>query len=185
MDVLDENNQKIGVTKFYSNTRTDHTPAAGLTTYFGVCTHSSKAASTSANQGNYQYHTMTYDVTLPEGADAVETLAVGATLNHGWAWVDDTHRVMRLIRSYESNWAVCEKNNDHYDYELIYRNAPTVDADGSAHRYTPVVHATADMGLATERDAGTAQLSHIFVEQVVPFNGTSRVVQGTALFRHS
>ena len=185
VDVLDENNQKIGVTKFYSDTRTDHTPAAGLTTYFGVCTHSSKAASTSANQGNYQYHTMTYDVTLPEGADAVETLAVGATLNHGWAWVDDTHRVMRLIRSYESNWAVCEKNNDHYDYELIYRNAPTVDADGSAHRYTPVVHATADMGLATERDAGTAQLSHIFVEQVVPFNGTSRVVQGKALFGHS
>ena len=185
VDVLDENNQKIGVTKFYSDTRTDHTPAAGLTTYFGVCTHSSKAASTSANQGNYQYHTMTYDVTLPEGADAVETLAVGATLNHGWAWVDDTHRVMRLIRSYESNWAVCEKNNDHYDYELIYKNAPTVDADGSAHRYTPVVHATADMGLATERDAGTAQLSHIFVEQVVPFNGTSRVVQGKALFGHS
>lgn len=185
VDVLDENNQKIGVTKFYSETQTDHTPAAGLTTYFGVCTHSSKAASTDANQGNYQYHTMTYDVTLPEGADAVETLAVGATLNSGWAWVDDTHRVIRLIRSYEHNWTVCEKNNDHYDYELIYRNAPTVDADGSAHRYTPVVHATADMGLATERDAGTAQLSHIFVEQVVPFNGTSRVVQGKALFGHS
>ena len=185
VDVLDENNQKIGVTKFYSDTRTDHTPAAGLITYYGVCTHSSKAASTPANQGNYQYHTMTYDVTLPEGADTVEPLAVGATLNGGWAWVDDTHRVIRLIRSYEHNWMVCEKNNDSYGYELIYKNAPTVDADGSAHRYTPVVHATADMGLATVRDAGTAQLSHIFVEQVVPFNGKSSVVQGKALFGHS
>ena len=185
VDVLDENNQKIGVTKFYSDTQTDHTPAAGLITYYGVCTHSSKAASTPANQGNYQYHTMTYDVTLPEGADTVEPLAVGATLNGGWAWVDDTHRVIRLIRSYEKNWAVCEKNNDSYGYELIYKNAPTVDTDGSAHRYTPVVRATADMGLATEQNAGTAQLSHIFVEQVVPFNGKSSVVQGKALFGHS
>ena len=185
VDVLDENNQKIGVTRFDSETQTDRTPAAGLITYYGVCTHSSKAASTPANQGNYQYHTMTYDVTLPEGADTVEPLAVGATLNGGWAWVDDTHRVIRLIRSYEHNWMVCEKNNDSYGYELIYKNAPTVDADGSAHRYTPVVHATADMGLATEQDAGTAQLSHIFVEQVVPFNGTSSVVQGKALFGHS
>ena len=184
VDVLDENNQKIGVTRFDSETQTDRTPAAGLITYYGVCTHSSKAASTPANQGNYQYHTMTYDVTLPEGADTVEPLAVGATLNGGWAWVDDTHRVIRLIRSYEHNWMVCEKNNDSYGYELIYKNAPTVDADGSAHRYTPVVHATADMGLATVQDAGTAQLSHIFVEQVVPFNGTSSVVQGKALFGH-
>ena len=184
VDVLDENNQKIGVTRFDSETQTDRTPAAGLITYYGVCTHSSKAASTPANQGNYQYHTMTYDVTLPEGADTVQPLAVGATLNGGWAWVDDTHRVMRLIRSYESNWAVCEKNNDSYGYELIYKNAPTVDADGSAHRYTPVVHATADMGLTTVQDAGTAQLSHIFVEHVVPFNGTSSVVQGKALFGH-
>ena len=184
VDVLDENNQKIGVTRFYSETQTDHTPAAGLITYYGVCTHSSKAASTPANQGNYQYHTMTYDVTLPEGADTVEPLAVGATLNGGWAWVDDTHRVIRLIRSYEHNWMVCEKNNDSYGYELIYKNAPTVDADGSAHRYTPVVHATADMGLTTVQDAGTAQLSHIFVEHVVPFNGTSSVVQGKALFGH-
>ena len=185
VDVLDENSQKIGVTRFYSETQTDHTPAAGLITYYGVCTHSSKAASTPANQGNYQYHTMTYDVTLPEGADTVQPLAVGATLNGGWAWVDDTHRVIRLIRSYEHNWMVCEKNNDSYGYELIYKNAPTVDADGSAHRYTPVVHATADMGLATEQNAGTAQLSHIFVEQVVPFNGKSSVVQGKALFGHS
>ena len=185
VDVLDDNNQKIGVTKFYSQNQTDHTPAAGLITYYGVCTHSSKAASTPANQGNYPYHTMTYDVTLPEGADTVQPLTVGATLNGGWAWVDDTHRVIRLIRSYEQNWAVCEKNNDSYNYELIYKNAPTVDADGSAHRYTPVVDATADMGLATERDAGTAQLSHIFVEQVVPFNGKSSVVQGKALFGHS
>lgn len=185
VDVLDENSQKIGVTRFYSETQTDHTPAAGLITYYGVCTHSSKAASTPANQGNYQYHTMTYDVTLPEGADTVEPLAVGATLNGGWAWVDDTHRVIRLIRSYEHNWMVCEKNNDSYGYELIYKNAPTVDADGSAHRYTPIVHATADMGLATEQAAGTAQLSHIFVEQVVPFNGTFRVDQGKALFGHS
>ena len=184
VDVLDENNQKIGVTRFDSETQTDRTPAAGLITYYGVCTHSSKAASTPANQGNYQYHTMTYDVTLPEGADTVEPLAVGATLNGGWAWVDDTHRVIRLIRSYEHNWMVCEKNNDSYGYELIYKNAPTVDADGSAHRYTPVVHATADMGLATEQAAGTAQLSHIFVEHVVPFNGTSSVVQGKALFGH-
>ena len=184
VDVLDENNQKIGVTKFYSDTRTDHTPAAGLITYYGVCTHSSKAASTPANQGNYQYHTMTYDVTLPEGADTVQPLTVGATLNGGWAWVDDTHRVIRLIRSYEENWAVCEKNNDSYNYELIYKNAPTVDADGSAHRYTPVVRATADMGLTTVQDAGTAQLSHIFVEHVVPFNGKSSVVQGKALFGH-
>lgn len=184
VDVLDENNQKIGVTKFYSDTRTDRTPAAGLITYYGVCTHSSKAASTPANQGNYQYHTMTYDVTLPEGADTVQPLTVGATLNGGWAWVDDTHRVIRLIRSYEHNWMVCEKNNDSYGYELIYKNAPTVDADGSAHRYTPVVHATADMGLTTVQDAGTAQLSHIFVEHVVPFNGTSSVVQGKALFGH-
>ena len=183
-DVHDENNQKIGVTKFYSETQTDHTPAAGLITRYGVCTHSSEAASTPANQGNYQYHTMTYDVTLPEGADTVKPLAVGATLNGEWAWVDDTHRVMRLIRSYESNSTVCEKNNDYYDYELIYKNAPTVDADGSAHRYTPVVHATADMGLATERDAGSAQLSHVFVEQVVPFNGTFKIVQGKALFGH-
>lgn len=185
VDVLDENSQKIGVTRFYSETQTDHTPAAGLITYYGVCTHSSKAASTPANQGNYQYHTMTYDVTLPEGADTVQPLAVGATLNGGWAWVDDTHQVIRLIRSYEHNWMVCEKNNDSYGYELIYKNAPTVDADGSAHRYTPVVHATADMGLATEQNAGTAQLSHIFVEQVVPFNGKSSVVQGKALFGHS
>lgn len=185
VDVLDENSQKIGVTRFYSETQTDHTPAAGLITYYGVCTHSSKAASTPANQGNYQYHTMTYDVTLPEGADTVQPLAVGATLNGGWAWVDDTHRVIRLIRSYEHNWMVCEKNNDSYGYELIYKNAPTVDADGSAHRYTPVVHATADMGLATEQNAVTAQLSHIFVEQVVPFNGKSSVVQGKALFGHS
>lgn len=185
VDVLDENSQKIGVTRFYSETQTDHTPAAGLITYYGVCTHSSKAASTPANQGNYQYHTMTYDVNLPEGADTVQPLAVGATLNGGWAWVDDTHRVIRLIRSYEHNWMVCEKNNDSYGYELIYKNAPTVDADGSAHRYTPVVHATADMGLATEQNAGTAQLSHIFVEQVVPFNGKSSVVQGKALFGHS
>ena len=184
VDVLDENNQKIGVTRFDSETQTDRTPAAGLITYYGVCTHSSKAASTPANQGNYQYHTMTYDVTLPEGADTVEPLAVGATLNGGWAWVDDTHRVIRLIRSYEHNWMVCEKNNDSYGYELIYKNAPTVDADGSAHRYTPVVHATADMGLTTVQDAGTAQLSHIFVEHVVPFNGTSSVVQGKALFGH-
>ena len=184
VDVLDENSQKIGVTRFYSDTQTDHTPAAGLITYYGVCTHSSKAASTPANQGNYQYHTMTYDVTLPEGADTVQPLAVGATLNGGWAWVDDTHRVIRLIRSYEHNWMVCEKNNDSYGYELIYKNAPTVDADGSAHRYTPVVHATADMGLTTVQDAGTAQLSHIFVEHVVPFNGTSSVVQGKALFGH-
>lgn len=184
VDVLDENNKKIGVTRFYSETQTDHTPAAGLTTDFGVCTESSKAASTSANQGNYQYHTMTYDVTLPEGADTVETLAVGATLNGGWAWVDDTHRVMRLIRSYDSNWHMCEWSKSYFGYTLIYRNAPTVDADGSAHRYTPVVHATADMGLATEQDAGTAQLSHIFVEQVVPFNGTSWVVQSKALFGH-
>ena len=185
VDVLDDNNQKIGVTKFYSDTQTDHTPAAGLITYYGVCTHSTKAASTPANQGNYQYHTMTYDVTLPEGADTVEPLGVGATLNGGWAWVDDTHRVIRLIRSYEHNWMVCEKNNDSYGYELIYKNAPTVDTDGSAHRYTPIVHATADMGLATEQYAGTAQLSHIFVEQVVPFNGTFRVDQGKALFGHS
>lgn len=184
VDVLDENNQKIGVTRFDSETQTDRTPAAGLITYYGVCTHSSKAASTPANQGNYQYHTMTYDVTLPEGADTVQPLAVGATLNGGWAWVDDTHRVIRLIRSYEHNWMVCEKNNDSYGYELIYKNAPTVDADGSAHRYTPVVHATADMGLTTVQDAGTAQLSHIFVEHVVPFNGTSSVVQGKALFGH-
>lgn len=184
VDVLDDNNQKIGVTRFYSDTQTDHTPAAGLITYYGVCTHSTKAASTPANQGNYQYHTMTYDVTLPEGADTVEPLGVGATLNGGWAWVDDTHRVIRLIRSYEHNWMVCEKNNDSYGYELIYKNAPTVDTDGSAHRYTPVVHATADMGLATEQDAGTAKLSHIFVEQVVPFNGTFRVAQGKALFGH-
>ena len=184
VDVLDENSQKIGVTRFYSETQTDHTPAAGLITYYGVCTHSSKAASTPANQGNYQYHTMTYDVTLPEGADTVQPLAVGATLNGGWAWVDDTHRVIRLIRSYEHNWTVCEKNNDSYGYELIYKNAPTVDADGSAHRYTPVVHATADMGLATEQYAGTAKLSHIFVEHVVPFNGKSSVVQGKALFGH-
>lgn len=184
VDVLDDNNQKIGVTRFDSDTQTDHTPAAGLITYYGVCTHSSKAASTPANQGNYQYHTMTYDVTLPEGADTVQPLAVGATLNGGWAWVDDTHRVIRLIRSYEHNWMVCEKNNDSYGYELIYKNAPTVDADGSAHRYTPIVHATADMGLATEQAAGTAQLSHIFVEHVVPFNGKSSVVQGKALFGH-
>ena len=185
VDVLDDNNQKIGVTRFYSDTQTDHTPAAGLITYYGVCTHSTKAASTPANQGNYHYHTMTYDVTLPEGADTVEPLGVGATLNGGWAWVDDTHRVIRLIRSYEHNWMVCEKNNDSYGYELIYKNAPTVDTDGSAHRYTPIVHATADMGLATEQYAGTAQLSHIFVEQVVPFNGTFRVDQGKALFGHS
>ena len=185
VDVLDDNNQKIGVTRFYSENQTDHTPAAGLITYYGVCTHSTKAASTPANQGNYQYHTMTYDVTLPEGADTVQPLAVGATLNGEWAWVDDTHRVIRLIRSYEHNWTVCEKNNDSYGYELIYKNAPTVDADGSAHRYTPVVHATADMGLATAQAAGTAQLSHIFVEQVVPFNGKSSVVQGKALFGHS
>ena len=184
VDVLDENNKKIGVTRFYSDTRTDHTPAAGLTTEFGVCTESSKGASTPANHGNYQYHTMTYDVTLPEGADTVETLAVGATLNGGWAWVDDTHRVMRLIRSYDSNWYMCEQYKSYYGYTLIYRNAPTVDADGSAHRYTPVVHATADMGLATEQDAGTAQLSHIFVEHVVPFNGTSWVVQDKMLFAH-
>ena len=184
VDVLDDNNQKIGVTRFDSENQTDHTPAAGLITYYGVCTHSSKAASTPANQGNYQYHTMTYDVTLPEGADTVQPLAVGATLNGGWAWVDDTHRVIRLIRSYEHNWTVCEKNNDSYGYELIYKNAPTVDADGSAHRYTPVVHATADMGLATEQNAGTAKLSHIFVEHVVPFNGKSSVVQGKALFGH-
>ena len=124
---------------------------------------------------------MTYDVTLPTGLDTVETLAVGATLNGGWAWVDDTHRVMRLIRSYDSNWQMCERYKSYFGYTLIYRNAPTVDADGSAHRYTPVVHATADMGLATEQDAGTAQLSHIFVEQVVPFNGTFRVDQGKAL----
>lgn len=184
VDVLDDNNQKIGVTRFDSENQTDHTPAAGLITYYGVCTHSSKAASTPANQGNYQYHTMTYDVTLPEGADTVQPLAVGATLNGGWAWVDDTHRVIRLIRSYEHNWTVCEKNNDSYGYELIYKNAPTVDADGSAHRYTPGVHATADMGLATEQNAGTAKLSHIFVEHVVPFNGKSSVVQGKALFGH-
>lgn len=184
-DVLDENNRKIGVTRFNSETQTNHTPAAGLTTDFGVCTESSKAASTSANQGNYQYHTMTYDVTLPEGADTVETLAVGATLNGGWAWVDDTHRVMRLIRSYDSNWQMCERYKSYFGYTLIYRNAPTVDADGSAHRYTPVVHATADMGLATEQDAGTAQLSHIFVEQVVPFNGRSDIYQAKALFGHA
>lgn len=184
-DVLDENNRKIGVTRFNSETQTNHTPAAGLTTDFGVCTESSKAASTSANQGNYQYHTMTYDVTLPEGADTVETLAVGATLNGGWAWVDDTHRVMRLIRSYDSNWQMCEQYKSYFGYTLIYRNAPTVDADGSAHRYTPVVHATADMGLATEQDAGTAQLSHIFVEQVVPFNGRSDIYQAKALFGHA
>lgn len=185
VDVLDENNRKIGVTRFNSETQTNHTPAAGLTTDFGVCTESSKAASTSANQGNYQYHTMTYDVTLPEGADTVETLAVGATLNGGWAWVDDTHRVMRLIRSYDSNWQMCERYKSYFGYTLIYRNAPTVDADGSAHRYTPVVHATADMGLATEQDAGTAQLSHIFVEQVVPFNGRSDIYQAKALFGHA
>lgn len=184
VDVLDENNKKIGVTRFYSETQTNHTPAAGLTTDFGVCTESSKAASTPANHGNYQYHTMTYDVTLPEGADTVETLAVGATLDSGWAWVDDTHRVMRLIRSYSANWQMCEWYKSYFGYTLIYRNAPTVDADGSAHRYTPVVHATADMGLATEQDAGTAQPSHIFVEQVVPFNGTSSVIQGKALFGH-
>ena len=184
VDVLDENNKKIGVTRFYSETQTNHTPAAGLTTDFGVCTESSKAASTPANHGNYQYHTMTYDVTLPEGADTVETLAVGATLDSGWAWVDDTHRVMRLIRSYSANWQMCEWYKSYFGYTLIYRNAPTVDADGSAHRYTPVVHATADMGLATEQDAGTAQPSHIFVEQVVPFNGTSSVIQNKALFGH-
>lgn len=184
VDVLDENNKKIGVTRFYSETQTNHTPAAGLTTDFGVCTESSKAASTPANHGNYQYHTMTYDVTLPEGADTVETLAVGATLDSGWAWVDDTHRVMRLIRPYSANWQMCEWYKSYFGYTLIYRNAPTVDADGSAHRYTPVVHATADMGLATEQDAGTAQPSHIFVEQVVPFNGTSSVIQNKALFGH-
>lgn len=36
VDVLDENNQKIGVTRFDSETQTDRTPAAGLITYYGV-----------------------------------------------------------------------------------------------------------------------------------------------------
>lgn len=89
--------------------------------------------------------------------------------------MDDTHRVMRLIRSYSANWQMCEWYKSYFGYTLIYRNAPTVDADGSAHRYTPVVHATAAMGLATEQDADTAQLSHIFVEQVVPLTGHPRL----------
>ncbi len=82
------------------------------------------------------------------------------------------------------NKKVCEDDNYYYQYTLIYKNAPTVEDDGTPRRYTPIVQATADMGLATEKDAGTAQVSHVFIERVKPFKGTHVVYQTKGLFSH-
>ena len=182
---LDPNGQKIGLIPFYSETQTNRTPADGLTAKFGVCTTSSKDPATPAGQGNFRYQTMTYDVTLPEGAEVSSKLAESATVDGGWAWADASHRVIRSIRSYKDNWKVCENDKYYFQYTLIYKNAPTVEADGTPRRYTPVVRATADMGLATQKDAGTAQVSHVFAERVKPFEGTYTVYQSKALFGHN
>ncbi|MCS4490290.1 MULTISPECIES: collagen binding domain-containing protein [unclassified Corynebacterium] len=159
------NDPQVGIYKFKSETKTDRAPK-DKTFRYKVRINQVRPSGAPSGKGLYDGKTVTYQVTVPEGAK------VDKTENY-WVW-DPVARTLTYSLPYARNKSISAYWSDGIPLTLRY-DADIVNPDGSKKIFPIFLKSWVDKGTKEEVYAEETSVGTAFKEEVVPFQRGSVV----------